>query len=691
MSQEKVFEALEGLGLEKLDAQVYVFLGKRGPQKAKDIIKALKISRQHVYPVLKTLQNRGLVNATLEHPARFSAMPFEKALDLFVKAKMEEAQQLQRGKAEILSNWKKISIAEISDQSPRFTIIEGKKHIYPRLTQMIEESKKQLSIISTVSGLVRAEQFGILDIALKHASKTDIKFRFLTELSEENLNAAKFLLKTVSKAKSIFEGRSPELGSRLFSRLIIRDDLEIAFFINKENNNSLATETDDVCLWTDCKDLVRSFTAVFEDLWNNASDIEKKITEIETGRSSPKTVVFKDADAAFKKYSEKMWLARKNIFILTSSAGILELWKDKDQLVTWVKNGISVKIMGPIIGENLKVVQNMSKICEVKHVPSNYVRTTIIDGQYLFQFKSSKSGTEILKPFSLFEDTFYTDDSEYVEKTENMLNDIWEKAQTPSFIGVGEIILRALSPNNSPTPRVLEQYKGEFEKIMGFSYKKEPQDGKITEKEILDKIAKATIFPARNAKKDTVQLYGTSGTAVIYPRKDLKLPNFMIQTMHSNNFSSFGEENSLSIYIQMNIGDNQSYLQVAFLTDNPKGFEFRKAMHKNRNTKEVAYLLKKGELSVRPNSNGLFAVWTVPIPLLEPKFVLPPSSIMFEACGKIRPLLSDLIGPMNRRLVYEFNCLEAFVTFLHPSLKYSGPASDGLFYRDVIVTSYPPA
>ena len=45
MSQEKVLEALEGLGLEKLDAQVYIFLGKRGPQKGKEIIKALKMSR----------------------------------------------------------------------------------------------------------------------------------------------------------------------------------------------------------------------------------------------------------------------------------------------------------------------------------------------------------------------------------------------------------------------------------------------------------------------------------------------------------------------------------------------------------------------------------------------------------------------------------------------------------------------
>ena len=435
--------------------------------------------------------------------------------------------------------------------------------------------------------------------------------------------------------------------------------------------------------------LVRSFTAVFEDLWNNSSDIQKKIAEIETGKSTPKTFVIKDADVAFKKYREIMRSAKKSIYILLLQLGIVEFGKDRNQLDDLSKKGVSIRIMGPIMDENLKVVQDLVKICEVKHVPPNYVGMTIIDGRHLFQFKTPKSGMETLELLSFFENTFYTDDSEYVEKTENVLNDIWEKAHIPSFIGVREIIQQSQPPNNSPTPRVLDLYKGEFKKIVGLSYRMEPQDGKITEKEIIDKIARAVKIPARNPKKDTVRLYGTMGTAIIYPDKNLNLPNFMIQVLHNNKFSSFGEENALSIYIQMNIGDNQSYLQVAFVTGNAKGFNFRKAMYKNQNTKESSYLLKKDELNVQAYGNGLFAGWTVPIPLLGPKYVLPPSSIMFEGCGKVRSLVSEIKGPMNRRLVYEFNCLEAFVTFMHPSSKYSGPASDGLFEKDVIVTSYP--
>jgi hypothetical protein len=134
-----------------------------------------------------------------------------------------------------------------------------------------------------------------------------------------------------------------------------------------------------------------------------------------------------------------------------------------------------------------------------------------------------------------------------------------------------------------------------------------------------------------------------------------------------------------------------SYLPVAFVTDNPRGYKFRKSMLKIRPTTEVAKLLKKGELKVQAHGNRLFAGWTVPIPLLPPKYVLPPSCIVFEGYGKIKSISSNIVGPLNRRMTYEENMLDAFVTFMHPSSRYNGPGSDALLHRETIITSYPPA
>ena len=45
---------------------------------------------------------------------------------------------------------------------------------------MITETKKQLSAILSVQGLVRGEQFGVFDAAYNHPLKSDITFQVLT-------------------------------------------------------------------------------------------------------------------------------------------------------------------------------------------------------------------------------------------------------------------------------------------------------------------------------------------------------------------------------------------------------------------------------------------------------------------------------------------------------------------------------
>ena len=108
MSLERVVRTLEGFGLKRVDAEVYVYLAKRGPQKGIDIADPLKIRKQQLYPILKTLQSKGVVTASPEHPALFSAVAFETALHLLVEANMEQAKAMKETKEELLSSWKAV-------------------------------------------------------------------------------------------------------------------------------------------------------------------------------------------------------------------------------------------------------------------------------------------------------------------------------------------------------------------------------------------------------------------------------------------------------------------------------------------------------------------------------------------------------------------------------------------------------
>jgi sugar-specific transcriptional regulator TrmB len=688
LSQEKVLKTLESLGIAQLDAKVYVFLAKKGPRKATDVAKSLKMPKQTLYVVIKNLQKKGLVTSTLEHPARFSVVPFEKVLDLFVKAKMEEAQRIQQGKDEILSDWQSIIIADNEETSAKFTILEGRNTIYSKIQQMMQETKSQLSFVTTVPSLVRADQFGLFDAAFSHPLRSKIQFRFITDLSDQNVNAMKSLLNKKPTANFSFKGRTPELGLRLLPRMIIRDEEETMFFIDPKAD--LATEKDYVCLWTNCKTLVNSFSAMFEDLWSNSTDIEKKIVEIETGKPTPKTCVFTEAKTAQKKYYETLSSAKKEIVIMTSSKGLLALGKNMPLLKELTNRGVSIRIMTSIVNENLEAAQQLKKHCEVRHVADVYLGATIVDGQNFFQFKNPPSDLENVESLDYFENTFYTNDAEYVRKTEHMINEIWNNAQVPSPIALKAIIQQPLPSSKPASGDIFEEHKKELKKIVGFSYAMEPQQGAVTEKEVLDKIANAVRIPAKDPKKDIVRIYGTQGNAVIYPPKNLNLPNFIILVLQHNKQSSFGAENSIFLYVQMKIADHESYLPVAFVTDNPRGYKFRKAMEKIRPTTEVAHLLRKDELNIQAHGEKLIAGWTVPIPLLPPKYILPPACIMFEGYGKIKTYSSKVIGQVNARIKYEYNMLDAFVTFMHPSSRYHGPGSDGILQREIILTSYPP-
>jgi sugar-specific transcriptional regulator TrmB len=98
-------KTLMSLGFTEIDTQVYLFLLTEGPEKAREIAEALNLYNQQLFPVLKKFQNRGLVNASHDFPAFFSAVLFEKVLDYIVKAKKEQHKTLQESREALLSVW----------------------------------------------------------------------------------------------------------------------------------------------------------------------------------------------------------------------------------------------------------------------------------------------------------------------------------------------------------------------------------------------------------------------------------------------------------------------------------------------------------------------------------------------------------------------------------------------------------
>jgi sugar-specific transcriptional regulator TrmB len=107
VSHERVTKALINLGLTPEDADVYVHLARQGPQKARSIGEALKMKDQHLYRCLRSLRNKEIINV-ISDTAEISAINFEKALDLLIKAHLMKSQNIEQEKEEILSQWRSI-------------------------------------------------------------------------------------------------------------------------------------------------------------------------------------------------------------------------------------------------------------------------------------------------------------------------------------------------------------------------------------------------------------------------------------------------------------------------------------------------------------------------------------------------------------------------------------------------------
>ena len=145
---------------------------------------------------------------------------------------------------------------------------------------MIKETKNQLCSITTVYELLKAEQMGVFDSVFDNSLDSKIHFRFLTDISNQNVEMIKTLMERIPSTGVSVKARNPELGLRLSPRMFIRDNKEIIFSITPKTNSN-SKRQDDVFLWTNCQSLIQSFSSVFEELWRNATDIENKISQIE--------------------------------------------------------------------------------------------------------------------------------------------------------------------------------------------------------------------------------------------------------------------------------------------------------------------------------------------------------------------------------------------------------------------------
>jgi hypothetical protein len=196
------------------------------------------------------------------------------------------------------------------------------------------------------------------------------------------------------------------------------------------------------------------------------------------------------------------------------------------------------------------------------------------------------------------------------------------------------------------------------------------------------------IKPQDSANK--FQLYSNTATAIIHPPKKCGIPDLLITIDHMHEHSTFGKGNSLMIYLKIKLPEGHFYIPAGGIGDNPNDVKLRKKLHfSNEDARKNFGLIKTDQLQVNVQENSFFASWAVPI-TLYPNFTLPPAYLLLEGYGPTKKGANTILTPTGYMLELESVYSNAFVTFIQSSSKYSGPGTDGIFFKKVKAITTPP-
>lgn len=258
-SLDKLKDELSNFGLTSNQSKVYIFLGKYGSKTAPEVCKALKIPRTETYHLLTTLQNKGIVSATFQHPIRFSALPLDKAVWVLVNAEKERVKTLENQEKNIVDLWNGIpdfTGKPIEEKEAKFQMLQGTNQTNSKIQEMILHPTKEILILGSEKDFLKFYHSDFLT----PLNNSEIDIKLLTSSSDKTL----YIFDEVDRTKV---KRIPEDIKENIC-FIIKDD-ELLFFMKNASHSTQNV----MAMWTDSSSMVQSMRLLFTSIWSKSKGI----------------------------------------------------------------------------------------------------------------------------------------------------------------------------------------------------------------------------------------------------------------------------------------------------------------------------------------------------------------------------------------------------------------------------------
>ena len=250
---KNIDQALSRFKLNKNEVRVYLYLARFGAHKAQSIAEALGVHRTEAYKILRRLEEQGLITRVMERPMKFLAVPFETVLDNLIEERRQKVYQMEQRKAELLQMWASLPEPEsVNKRKETFQVLEGKKHISVRLSELLQNAESEFHMIISDENLIWLYNTPFLDDVQNKAEENKLTTRLMTNYSPTS--------SYVMEEMEMGEGDFAYLKNEKIPGFFMNDKGEMILFMGNDQNNVTG-------MWTNYETLVESYRILFSLLW----------------------------------------------------------------------------------------------------------------------------------------------------------------------------------------------------------------------------------------------------------------------------------------------------------------------------------------------------------------------------------------------------------------------------------------
>ncbi|MEK6899659.1 MAG: helix-turn-helix domain-containing protein [Nanoarchaeota archaeon] len=256
--QKEFLDKLKDFGLNSYERKLWIALLSRGVSSAGELSDISKVPRSRAYDVLESLEKKGFIVVKVGKPIKYLAVSPSEVIERVKKRVSEEADH----RSKVLSELKDSDILEqlnllhsegvtLVDPTDKSGAFRGREKVYEHMQFMIKNAKKNITIMTSASGLERKYDF--LSNHLKKAVKSGINVQVLTSSA-----ADKEMIKNVSQFANV------KTTKNCTARFCMVDGKDILLFLTDDQK---VHKSYDCAVWVEAPHFVDYFNKLFEAEW----------------------------------------------------------------------------------------------------------------------------------------------------------------------------------------------------------------------------------------------------------------------------------------------------------------------------------------------------------------------------------------------------------------------------------------